>query len=188
DVVPPSADLSEYAAVVAPALHLVTEGLADRLTDYVADGGEVLFGPRTEVKDAENKLRSALQPGPLADLVGASVDQHESLPRRLDTAVRPVGDSPAEGASNDADSALPFRTWAEWLDPDAAETRYAYDVDGPADGRPAVVANAVGDGRVTYCGVWPGADLADALASELLGRAGVRRSDPLPDGVRVGHR
>jgi len=39
DVVPPSADLSGYAAVVAPALHLVTEDLADRLTDYIAGGG-----------------------------------------------------------------------------------------------------------------------------------------------------
>jgi len=32
------------------------------------------------------------QPGPLTDLVGATVDQHESLPRRLETTVRRVGD------------------------------------------------------------------------------------------------
>jgi beta-galactosidase len=190
DVVPPSADLSGYAAVVAPALHLVTEDLADRLTDYVAGGGEVLFGPRTGVKDAENKLRPASQPGPLTDLVGAAVDQHESLPRRLETAVRRA-DGPTDDGSGADDGAAPsasFRTWAEWLDPDAAEVRYAYEVDGPADGRPAVVANAVGDGRVTYCGVWPDPDLADALASALLDRAGIRYADRLPDGVRVGYR
>jgi len=44
------------------------------------------------VKDAENKLRPMSQPGPLTDLVGATVDQHESLPRRLETTVRRVGD------------------------------------------------------------------------------------------------
>ena len=190
DVVPPSADLSGYAAVVAPALHLVTEDLGDRLTDYVAGGGEVLFGPRTGVKDAENKLRPASQPGPLTDLVGAAVDQHESLPRRLETAVRRA-DGPTDDGSGADDGAAPsasFRTWAEWLDPDAAEVRYAYEVDGPADGRPAIVANAVGDGRVTYCGVWPDPDLADALASALLDRAGIRYADRLPDGVRVGYR
>jgi len=81
-----------------------------------------------------------------------------------------------------------FRTWAEWLDPDAAEPQYAYDVDGPADGRPAVVTNTVGDGQVTYCGVWPESDLADALASDLLDRAGVRYAERLPDGVRIGYR
>jgi len=188
DVVPPSADLSGYAAVVAPALHLVTDDLADRLSDYVAGGGELLFGPRTGVKDAENKLRPAPQPGPLADLVGADIDQHESLPRRLETAVQRVDSHTDSGVGEDATQTVQFRTWAEWLVPDAAEPMYVYDVDGPADGRPAVVTNAVGDGQVTYCGVWPGADLAETLASDLLERADIRRADQLPDGVRVGFR
>jgi beta-galactosidase len=127
------------------------------------------------------------QPGPLTDLVGATVDQHESLPRRLETTVRQLGD-PTDDSEEIAAPPVSFRTWAEWLDPDAAEPQYAYDVDGPADGRPAVVTNAVGDGRVTYCGVWPESDLADALASDLLDRAGVRHAERLPDGVRIGYR
>jgi len=106
------------------------------------------------VKDAENKLRPMSQPGPLTDLVGATVDQHESLPRRLETTtVRRVGDptDDSEGSRR-----RPSRSnLGGWLDPDAAEPQYAYDVDGPADGRPAVVTNTVGDGQVTYCGVWP---------------------------------
>jgi beta-galactosidase len=183
DVVPPTANLSGYEAVVAPALHLVTDSLSERLTDYATAGGELLFGPRTGVKDAENKLRPASQPGPLADLVGATVDQHESLPRRLEAAVRPVDESDV-----DDDSIIPFRTWAEWLDPDAAETQYEYDMDGPADGRSAVVTNAVGDGHVTYCGVWPESALAETLAADLLDRAGVRRAERLPNGVRIGYR
>jgi len=100
------------------------------------------------VKDAENKLRPMSQPGPLTDLVGATVDQHESLPRRLETTVRRVGD-PTDDSEEIAAPPVSFRTWAEWLDPDAAEPQYAYDVDGPADGRPAVVTNTVGDGQVT---------------------------------------
>jgi len=127
------------------------------------------------------------QPGPLTDLVGATVDQHESLPRRLETTVRRVGD-PTDDSEEIAAPPVSFRTWAEWLDPDAAEPQYAYDVDGPADGRPAVVTNTVGDGQVTYCGVWPESDLADALASDLLDRAGVRYAERLPDGVRIGYR
>jgi len=184
DVVPPSADLSGYAAVVAPTPPPRYRGSrrpADRLHRRRR---EVLFGPRTGVKDAENKLRRCPQPGPLTDLVGATVDQHESLPRRLETTVRRVGDPTDDSEDR---GARPFRTWAEWLDPDAAEPQYAYDVDGPADGRPAVVTNTVGDGQVTYCGVWPESDLADALASDLLDRAGrpIRRAAPrrCPDRV-----
>ncbi len=197
DVIPPDADLDGYAAIVAPALHLVTEALADRLHDYVASGGSLLFGPRTGVKDAHNKLRPALQPGPLTDLVGATVDQHESLPRRLETRVRRVdgvgGDQrdPRDGIGTspivDADR-FGFRTWAEWLDPDDAVVRFVYDTDGVEADRPAVVENAVGDGRVVYCGVWPEADLADDLVVDLLAGTDVPHGERLPDGVDVAER
>ncbi|MFC4543222.1 beta-galactosidase [Halosolutus amylolyticus] len=179
DVVHPSADLAGYDAVVAPALHLVTADLADRLTAYVEAGGELLLGPRTGVKDAYNKLRPAPQPGPLADLVGATVDQHESLPPQIETRVRRAGDP---------DDTYAFRTWAEWLDADAASPLLTYAGDGVASGRTAAVRNAVGDGSAVYCGVWPAADLADDLVRPLLERAGVSHSDRLPDGLRVCER
>ena len=178
DVVHPSTDLTGYDAVVAPALHLVTDGLANRLTDYVELGGELLLGPRTGVKDEYNKLRPAPQPGPLADLVGASVDQHESLPAHLETRVRRA----------DGDETYGFRTWAEWLEADVATPLLEYDTDGVEAGRPAVVENEVREGTVVYCGVWPDADLADALVLPLLERADVPYCDRLPEGLRVAER
>ncbi|XVH32037.1 beta-galactosidase [Haloferacaceae archaeon DSL9] len=178
DVVHPSTDPADYAAVVAPALHLVTDDLATRLAAYVEAGGELLFGPRTGVKDEHNKLRPVVQPGPLSALVGATVGQHESLPARLDARVARV----------DEGDAFDFRTWAEWLDADAAEPIFEYAAGGVADGRTAVTRNAVADGAAAYCGVWPGRDLADDLARSLLERAGVEHAERLPDGVRVAVR
>lgn len=179
DVVPPETTLEDYEAVVAPALHLVTDELANRLTAYVEAGGELLLGPRTGVKDNANKLRPELQPGPLAPLVGATVDQHESLPPTVDTRVR---------RSADADQQYGFRTWAEWLDLSTATPLLAYDTDGIEADRIAATRNAVGDGSLVYCGVWPEPALADDLVTSLLGRANVSHSDRLPDGVRVAER
>ncbi|MFC7214923.1 beta-galactosidase [Saliphagus sp. GCM10025334] len=178
DVIHPSRDLSSYEAVIAPALHLVTDELADRLTAYVEGGGELLFGPRTGVKDEYNKLRPVQQPGPLTDLVGASVDQHESLPDHLETRVRSLEDG----------NEYAFRTWAEWLEADAAEPLFAYGGDDVAADRPAVVRNSAGEGSVVYCGVWPEADLADAVIGPLLDRAEIETSERLPEGVRVAAR
>ncbi|MFC4438996.1 MULTISPECIES: beta-galactosidase [Natrialbaceae] len=179
DVVHPNTDLEGYDAVVAPALHLVTDGLANRLTDYVETGGELLLGPRTGVKDEYNKLRPAPQPGPLADLVGATVDQHESLPAHLETRVR---------RADGADESYDFRTWAEWLEVDAAAPLLEYGTDGVEAGRTAAVRNTAGDGTTVYCGVWPEDDLADDLVRSLLARADVEHSDRLPEGVRVNER
>ncbi len=175
DVVHPSTDLGEYDAVVAPALHLTDGDLATRLERYVRTGGELLLGARSGVKDRYNKLRDDPAPGPFSDLVGTAVDQHESLPESIDTRVS-YGDEEYE-----------FRTWAEWLSPETAETLGTHG-NGVAEGRPALTRNAVGEGHATYCGVWPERDLADALAIDLLESAGIEYVNRLPDGVRVGER
>ncbi len=178
DVVHPESDLEGYDAVIAPALHMVTADLVDRLTEYAESGGQLLFGPRTGVKDEYNKFRPEPQPGPLADLVGATVDQHESAPGHLETTVAPVD---ADGESDD----LPYRTWAEWLNPTTAEPTFEYTSEGITAGKTAAVRNTVGDGAVVYCGVQPEARLGDELIGALLERAAVSHAGALPTGVRA---
>ncbi|WP_435317233.1 beta-galactosidase [Haloarchaeobius sp. TZWSO28] len=175
DVVHPETDLSGYEAVVAPALHLVDEELAGRLDAYVESGGHLLLGARTGLKDPYNKLHNAPAPGPLADLAGATVDQHESLPSQVPTELQYRGES------------FEYRTWAEWLVPEDAESLGEF-TSGTAAGNSAVTTTDRGDGQVTLCGVWPEADLADALVSDVLDAAGVARTHRLPDSVRVAER
>ncbi|CCQ34999.1 beta-galactosidase protein [Halorhabdus tiamatea SARL4B] len=174
DVIPPDRDPSGYAAVVAPSLHLVADDLADRLESYVAEGGHLLCGIRTGEKDPYNKLPDAPQPGPLADLLGATVDRHETLPADFETRVTYDGDT------------YDYRTWAERFDPDGATVRGEHT--GAVDGTPAIVENEQGAGSAIWSGVWPGADLADALVESLLVRADVERTPVLPDGVAVAER
>ena len=179
DIVHPESSLKSYDAVVAPTLHLATEVLADRLTSFVESGGELLLGPRTGLKDEHGKLASSLQPGPLTELVGATIDQHESVPPHLEVTVARTDDSQTHYA---------FRTWAEWLAAESAHPILEYGGGGVEDGRTAAVRNAIGEGSVVYCGVWPETNLATDLVGSLLERAGVRRSAVLPEGVRVAHR
>jgi beta-galactosidase len=175
DVVPPDADLEGYDAVVAPTVHLADASLADRLTAFVEDGGELLVGARSGVKDRANKLPDAPAPGPLADLVGATVARHESIPETIETSLT-YRDEPYQ-----------YRTWAEWLSPDDAAVVATYD-SGEAEGASAVVRASRGAGDVHYCGVWPTDDLADALVEAVLDEAGVERTERLPDGVRLSER
>lgn len=176
DVVAPD-DALDYDAVVAPGLYTAGEGVSDRLTGYVADGGQLLVGPRSGVKDEYNKLRPVPRPGPLSHLVGATVDQIETVPPELPRSV--------ESADGDRHR---IRTWAEWIEPGGADVRYTYTGEDVTGGRPAVVSNAVGDGRAVYAGVWPEPDLADELVGSLLERAGIDHTERLPDGVRVAAR
>jgi beta-galactosidase len=175
DIVAPGASLSSYDAVVAPTLYLADDELASRLTAHVRDGGHLLATIRSGVKDRHNKLHAELPPGPMSDLVGATVERHESLPDTLDTRVTYRGTEYA------------YRTFGEWLTADHATVRGRH-ASGVADGEPAIVERSVGAGSVAYCGVWPREDLAGAVTTALLERAGVAHTDPLPAGVRLAER
>ncbi|WP_276257093.1 beta-galactosidase [Halomontanus rarus] len=175
DLVSTSADFDEYAAVVAPSLHLVADDLADRLAAYAEGGGELLLTVRSATKDENHRLRDELAPGPLADALGARVEQHESLSPGLETRVS------YEGETYD------YRTWAEWLRPDGGTVVGRHE-SGAADGEPAIVRNASGDGHLTYVGVWPEDGLADAIVVALLERAALPVGERLPDRVRLTER
>jgi beta-galactosidase len=176
DIVHPETALDDYAAVVAPTLHLADDALASHLDGYVRDGGQLLLGARSGVKTRANQLHETLAPGPLADLAGVRVDQHESFPADVPLSVTVDGESYSASV------------WAEWLEPAADTTVLATHDTGPAADRPAITHTAAGAGSVTYCGVWPDADLADALVTDLLGDAGVATSSRLPTGVRLNER
>jgi beta-galactosidase len=176
DIVHPETDLSGYAAVVAPSLHLADDERAVHLREFVEGGGELLLGARSGVKTPSNQLHEELAPGPFADLAGVRVDQHESYPADVDLAVETEAGSRA------------VSVWSEWLVPDEDTETVATHTTDLAAGTPAVTRAPTDGGSVVYCGVWPGADLADELVSGVLSRAGVATTDRLPDGVRVNER
>ncbi|QLG28913.1 beta-galactosidase [Halorarum halophilum] len=177
DVVHPSSDLSAYDVVIAPSLYLVDDGLADGLEAYVEAGGELLVTMRSGVKDVHNKLHDSRQPGPLRELVGAEVDQHESIPEFIESSLSYGGQQ------------FGCRVWNEWVSPIGAETDVVGRYEGElADGTPAIVQTPVGEGSVTYVGTWPDDELAGALVGDLLERANVPTTERLPNQVRIVRR
>ncbi|MCL9814289.1 beta-galactosidase [Natranaeroarchaeum aerophilus] len=176
DVVEPTAALDEYDAVVAPTLYLINEERADALESYVEDGGELLLTLRSGVKDRHNKLLNASAPGPLADLVGTTVDEHEAQHPKQEQVVEYRGET------------YGYHTWNERLSPDSATVVGTYAAGSP-DGLAAITEHEFGAGSAVYCGLWPDEDLTDRLVDDLLDRAGVEAlSEPLPDNVRVTER
>ncbi|QQV77353.1 beta-galactosidase [Sphingomonas aliaeris] len=167
-VLPVDADLARYPLVIAPSLNVLTKSQADHLADYVRGGGHLVLGPRSGMKDDANALWPDRQPGPLAPMLGARVDQFYAL----DVPVGLTG-SPGGTAS----------VWAETLVPDTPDvtvlSRYA-DPGGWLDKKPAIVTRSLGKGSITYVGAWLDPDAMRTLADQVLARAKV---EPLLRGV-----
>jgi beta-galactosidase len=141
DIVADTVPLSRYKLVVAPALNVLTPEAARNLEAYVRGGGNLVLGPRSAMKNEDNSLWPERQPGPLAALLGARVEQFYAL----DTTVPVSGDW---GSAQD-------KLWAEQIGVTSPETtvlmRYGKS-NGWLDGQPAAVTRKVGKGSITYIG------------------------------------
>jgi beta-galactosidase len=178
DIVADTAPLSQYKLVVAPALNLLTPQAAKNLEAYVRGGGHLVLTPRSAMKDEDNSMFPQRQPGPLAGMLGARVEQWYALDK-------PV---PIDGEWGTGDD----RMWAEQLSVSSPETktlmRYGKS-NGWLDGQPAAVTRSVGHGSITYIGAALGGDTMKAAAKWMMQEAGLNpiMSD-LPEDVDLAIR
>jgi beta-galactosidase len=165
-----AAPLDRYKLVVAPSLNVIPDAMAKRLADYVRGGGHLILGPRSGMKDEYNRLDTVRQPGPLAGLLGAQVDQYYALDESV-----AVGSGKAT-------------IWAEQLSvkaPDAKVLMTYGKANGWLDGKPAVVTRTVGKGRITYVGALVDDAVMKGLIDSALADAGVVRDFAVPADVEL---
>jgi beta-galactosidase len=178
DIVADTAPLGRYKLVVAPALNVLTPQAAKNLEAYVRGGGHLVLMQRSAMKDEDNSLYPQRQPGPLAELLGARVEQWYALEK-------PVPIDGEWGAGED-------RMWAEQLSVSSPETktlmRYGKS-NGWLDGQPAAVTRSVGQGSITYIGTGLDGKTMKAAANWMMREAGLNPilSD-LPDDVDLAIR
>ena len=178
DVVSAYAPLEGYKLVAAPSLNVLPKDLADHLLEYVRNGGHLVLGPRSGMKDEFNALLPQRQPGFLVDALGARVEQYYALEK----------DFPVSGAWGNGQASV----WAEQLKTqgpgDEVLLRYGKS-NGWLDEQPAVITRAYGKGRITYVGAVLDDKLMTAAAEWMTQESGVRPVfGPVPDGVEVSRR
>jgi beta-galactosidase len=173
-----TAPLSGYKLVVAPALNLLTPAAVKNLEAYVRGGGHLVLGQRSGMKDEDNSLYPHRQPGPIADMLGARVEQWYAL----ETAI------PVEGDWGAGTSTM----WAEQIGVKSSETkvlaRYGKS-NGWLDGQPAAVTRKVGKGSITYIGAGLDEATMRNAAKWMLDESGLKPVMPeVPADVEVSVR
>jgi beta-galactosidase len=178
DVVADTAPLGRYKLVVAPALNVLTPEAAKNLEAYVRGGGHLVLTQRSAMKDEDNSLYPQRQPGPLAELLGARVEQWYSLDK-------PV---PIDGEWGSGENHM----WAEQLSVSSPETRTLMrygKCNGWLDGQPAAVTRSVGQGSITYIGAGLDGATMKAAAKWMMREAGlIPIMSDLPEDVDLAIR
>jgi beta-galactosidase len=186
DIVPTSADLDSYRLVIAPALQIIDDELAERLVAYVESGGRLVLTARCGMKDTHNALLPSRQPGPLAELAGVEVEGVYALHDPV-----PVLGNWFSGES---------RLWAERLRSLDEELTFPVARYGPCNGwlddQLAATVHGYGRGMVYYIGVYLDEAAQHALVKRIAKLAAVgpvletvagveARQRIRPDGERI---
>ncbi len=167
DVVGVTDPLQSYEVVVVPVQYLLDAASADRLADYVRDGGTLVTTYFSGIVDEHDRIHPGGYPGALRDLLGVRIEEFHPLP---------------------ADDSVPLTdfgsgtVWSEFGRATGAEVLASY-ATGDCSGRPAVTRHRVGSGTAWYVGT----ELSDSgltqLAGAVFGEAGV---EPVVAGLPAG--
>lgn len=174
DVVQSTSDLSRYRLVVVPNLYLTTAEAAENLTGYVRQGGHLLLSHFSGLVDECDRVHLGGYPGPLRDLVGATVEEFHPLAERASVKVEL---SESLGADT-----VDATVWSEVVEPGTAEVAASFS-DGELAGRPAVLRNDFGDGVAWYVATRLERAGMRRVMDQALWQAGVR---PVVPGLPVG--
>ncbi|MGB3829497.1 MAG: beta-galactosidase [Ornithinimicrobium sp.] len=145
DGVGPSADLTGYALVIVPSLHLVSDETIQRIEDAARAGAQVLITYFSGTVDDRDHIRLGGYPGAFSRMLGIRMDEFAPLlPDEVVTVASPAG-----GGLPRIDRAR-GSVWTERGRADEGTAVLAWFEDGPSAGSPAITRRSVGAGSGWY--------------------------------------
>ena len=175
-----SEELQKYKIVIAPSLHLLAGGEADRLKLYVHNGGTLVSSFNTGLVDEHDVAPENGFPHDLTDLFGLEVLEFDPIP-------------PEEENNLVFKAAFPVthlhsgRVWCDIIEPKECEVVATFSKDFYA-GRPAVTMNQFGLGRAIYIGTMCHQSFYYDLVTWLRQLSGLFPLLKVPDTVEVSMR
>lgn len=179
DIVSEKDPLIGYRVVIVPAMYILTEETASNLEKFAAEGGIVVFTPRTGVKDESNTVVNLKLPGLVARMSGIEIEEYISMP--ID------GDNHVRFGHPDLEDEFPTSIWADVIEPKEARAVAWHSQDFYAE-KPAATINNFVNGKVIYLGIMGDKAYYNAIARWISGMARIEPLLELPQGVEASER
>jgi beta-galactosidase len=177
-------DFSPYRVLVLPMLFMLKKGVAERLVQFVENGGTLAMTYLSAYVDGNNQcFRGGTPGGPLLrGLFGVWNEDIDGMAPEDRQGIRFADDSGGAGARYEV------ARMAEYIHAEGAETVGVFTDDLLA-GRPALTGRSRGKGRAWYLAAEAGADFLDAFYARVRADAGVKPVLPdIPADVRGSRR
>ncbi|PJZ86673.1 beta-galactosidase trimerization domain-containing protein, partial [Leptospira levettii] len=157
-------DWSNYKVLTLPLYTMFDPKIVEKLKSYVNQGGTLVLGYRSGIKDKDHWMVEEPVPGVFGEMAGVEVFQFEA-PATAKVGIR-MGFWPLKG-----------NKFCEILEPKTAKVLARYrDKKKFYSGKPAITVNQYGKGKVYYVGTSLTPESFVLLYRRILKEAGVRFS------------
>ena len=182
DILQPDYDFSKYKLILAPMLFMLRNGLAEKMRDYVSNGGTLVLTYLTGIVNESNLCFRGGWPGDgLRELAGVWAEEIDNLYPEMELRVKPAGKGILPAESYDVVA------FADRIHIEGAEIVAVY-ADQFYAGTPALTVNKFGKGECWYVAARDrDGKLIDDLYDSLLKRSSIQKNldADLPEGVTV---
>jgi beta-galactosidase len=177
-------DISKYDLVVAPMLYMVRPNVAERINEFVKNGGSFVTTYFSGIVDENDLCFLGGFPGPLREVTGIWAEEIDSL---YDGEVNHI-----EFTHNNVENlkgTYEVKDYCDLIHAETAEVLAVYKNDFYAD-MPAVTVNKYGEGKAYYVAARTGEDFNNDFYSKLIKELGIKSviDGTLPKGVTAQKR
>lgn len=160
NAVHPEQELGEYDLIIAPSAFLLSERSTENITNYVTNGGHLVFGPFSGVVNENNHVPVAGYLGRLAEVFGIRIEEYwpivDKVPVELDSGSKVIA-----------------KNWTELLHANSETRVLARYLAGPLLDKPAVTSNKFGAGVASYISFDTEATHLTEILRAVLSEAGI---------------
>ncbi|WP_368658485.1 beta-galactosidase [Metabacillus halosaccharovorans] len=181
DMISVDTDLSQYDLVVAPVLYMVKQGYADKIENYVSNGGTFLTTFFSGIVDEHDLVTLGGYPGELRNVLGIWSEEIDALsPEHKNKIVidKQLGNLKGEYSCN-----LLF----DLIHSEGAEVLATYGEDF-YKGMPVLTRNTFGKGQAWYVASSADDEFLQDLVSHLAEEKGFQAEFTAPAGVEITKR
>jgi beta-galactosidase len=180
DFARPTEDLSKYKIVIAPSLHLLAAGEADRLKLYVQNGGTLVSTFNTGLVNEHSIAPDTGYPNDMTDLFGLEVLEFDPLPPGEENHLTFKGAFPTSHMH-------PAKLWCDIIEPKGCQILAVFAKDFYAN-RPAMTLNNFGLGKAIYIGTMSHQHFYHDLVTWLRQTCSLHPLLKVPENVEVSMR
>jgi beta-galactosidase len=170
----------DYKLLFLPGVSVMDAVTAQKVRDYVRNGGTVVMTGNSSVLDPTGKVFSSTHPGLLADVFGIRVASYEQTGELNELSRKNLTGDQLEVTYRDQPVATESSKF-EVIEPRGAEV--LGNITSLDRDYPIITANRYGKGRAIYVGLPASTAVMGLLADDLIGALSIRRGPDVPDGV-----